>query len=254
MPGLNTIVRIALVLFFLHINAECISQYYFRDSSSDKPGIQNAIETYHNRLSPENGLYNGSEYAYNQYYPFKISEGYPFFLTRLFMDGSVLYDGIEYRVPLLFDIVKGELLIHDPSKRYYVKLNSERVESFTLQNYTFVHLRPDTANTANIREGFYALLYNGPVSLYESFVKTFKTEMTVMGEGASSVIEREYFFIRKNNQYFRIRNKKTLLAVLNDRRKDIQRFIRTNKLNMRKNKEYAFIKIIDFYNGINQHT
>lgn len=56
----------------------CIAQQYQPDSSDNNPAVQDAINLYHNYLSPENGLYNGSEYAYNQYYPFRISEGSPF--------------------------------------------------------------------------------------------------------------------------------------------------------------------------------
>ncbi len=236
------------VALALLMSYSCSSQQYQFDSSNNDPAVQNAINLYHNYLAPENGFYNGSEYAYKRYYPFRFSEGHPFLFTQLFTEGTVFYDGMVYHAPLLLDIIKGELLTRSPSN-IYCKLNSERIEWFKLQNYTFIHLRPDS--TDRLADGFYALLSKGQVSLYKAFRKNLKDDansVTVVDEIA---VEQDYYFIIRENKYFRIKNKKTLLEALADKKKVMQRFMRTNSIKIKRNSEQAFTRVVIYYNSIN---
>jgi len=223
------------------------SQQVVPDSVQATPGVQAAIHLYHTALSPENGLYNGSEYPYNQYYPFRIAEGHPFLVSQIFAGGVVKYDGMVYQVPLLLDIAKGALVVRAPSNLYCM-LDAKRVEWFQLHQYNFQHLRPDSSSW--VHDGYYAVLDQGPATLYKAFLKTF-TDNTNSSNTTyyRNVVEKDYFFIRKGGIYFRVRRKKGLLSVLADRRKEVQQFMRTHKIRIRKDPENAFKNIVHFYNS-----
>ena len=139
-------------------------------------------------------MYNGSEYAYNAYYPFTINEGDPFFQSKTFDTGAVFYNNVLYEnVPLLFDIVKEELLTHDPTNNYIMRLNNERVKWFIIWGHTFVRLNHDSANNSPLHTGFYDLLYNGNTSLYKRDLKIFK-ENTASFQGLNK-------YLAETNEY-----------------------------------------------------
>ena len=143
-------------------------------------------------------LYNGSEYTYNAYYPFTINEGHPFFQSNNFDTGAVFYNNILYeKVLLLFDIIKDELLIRDPSRIYIIKLNTERIGWFNLRGHTFVRLLQDNTNNAGVNQGFYDLLYNGNTSLFRKVSKTLKENSSSSAGINDYIVESDEYFIKK---------------------------------------------------------
>ena len=100
-------------------------------------------------------------------------------------------------MPLLYDIVKGELLTHDPTNNYVIRLNTERVQSFIISGHKFVRLNQDNDKGSPLRTGFYDLLYNGNTALYKRVSKIFK-ENTASFQGLNKyVVESNEYFIKK---------------------------------------------------------
>lgn len=247
------IIKIFLLGLLFVSSFKAFPQNFISDTSRQTASFQAAVNYYHQFLSPETGLYDGSEYTYNTYYPIQINEGDPFFLSKNFYTGAVFYNNVLYeKVPLLYDIIKNELLIHDPSNIYIIRLNNERVGWFTIWGHTFIRLIFDSANNSQMRTGFYDLLYNGKTSLYRKDSKTLN-ENTASAQGINRyVVETNEYFIKKENQFYKVTNKKSLMVVLKNKKKEIGQFIKKNKLNLRKNKNGALIKIAAYYDGITQ--
>jgi hypothetical protein len=243
-------VFLSIVLFISFSNSH--AQNFSADTTIKSSFTDSALNIYHRTLYPETGLYNGSEYGYNVYYPFIINEGDPFYISKNFSDGSVFYNNVLYKnVPLLFDIIKEELLIRDPGKIYIIRLNSENIKQFNIWGQTFIRISPDSGTNAALHAGFYDELYKGNVSLYKKVLKKFK-ENAASAQGLNKyVVERDEYFIKKDNQYFRIKNKKSLLLVTNNKKKEIEQFIKKNKLNLRKHPDESFTKVVAYYDGIN---
>ena len=157
-------------------------------------------------------------------------------------------------VPLLFDIVKEELLTHDPTNNYIMRLNNERVKWFIIWGHTFVRLSHDSADNSPMHTGFYDLLYNGNTSLYKRVSKIFK-ENSASSQGLNKyVVELNEYFIKRDNQYYTVKNKKSLLLIMNNKKKEVVQFIKKNKLKLRKAREYALVKIVAYYDGINTNN
>src|SRR5674476_1493152 len=177
------IIKIFLLGLFFASSFKAFPQNFISDTSRQTASFQAAVNYYHQFLSPETGLYDGSEYTYNTYYPIQINEGDPFFLSKKFYTGAVFYNNVLYeKVPLLYDIIKNELLIHDPSNRYIIRLNNERVGWFRIWGHTFIRLIFDSANNSQMRTGFYDLLDNGKISLYRKDSKILN-ENTASAQG-----------------------------------------------------------------------
>jgi hypothetical protein len=225
------------------------------DSSAELSPLHDALKVYHASLFPEPGLYNGSQYPYDVYYPFTINEGHPFFLTEHFSVGSVVYNSILYEnIPLLYDIIKDKLLINDPTGRYMIILTGERVATFTIANQTFVRLKQDAVNNSGLNTGFYAVLYNGNTSLYKKVFKVLKENTASITGLNEYVVEGGEYFIKKNNQYYRITKKKSLMLVMNDNKKDVGQFMKKNRLNLKRAKDQSLSKIVSYYDSINNKS
>ncbi|MEO6328623.1 MAG: hypothetical protein ABIO55_06815 [Ginsengibacter sp.] len=237
-------------IFFLN-SYNVSSQNFIADTSAKTSALKSALNLYNQFFSPPTGLYNGSEYTYNAYYPFKINEGDPFFQSQHFVAGAVFYNDVLYEnTLLLYDIVKDELLIHDPTNIYVIRLNNQRIGGFTISGHTFIRLNMDTANTAVLNTGFYEVLYNGNVALYKKVSKLL-FDRTSTTEINKYTVESNKYFIKKGNNYFAVKNKKSLPLLMSNKKREVQQFIRNNKLNFRKAEEDYLVKTVAYYDFLN---
>ena len=217
-------------------------------NNNEMMAAQYAINAYHQYLAPQTNLYNGSEYVD---YAYTINEGIPFFETAQFSNGAVEYDSVLYQnVPVLYDEVKGEVIIRDFYNRGKIVLNPEHLTSFSLLNHYFVKLMPDSTSSSPIRPGFYDVLYNGNMKVYKREVKTILESITISVELKRTINEEDNYFIKKGNTFYTASSKKSVLNITKDKKKEIQQFIRKNKLNIRRAKEYSLMKIAAYYDQL----
>jgi len=233
-----------LLFFCFKANA----QYNESDSMLYKKAKEYAVSLYHENIKNESGLYNGSQYVV---YAQTIQDGIPFFEITEPSNGNVTYWGVEYKnVPLLYDILKGEIITVVPSTNYLIKLNSEKVSSFEVLNHKFIRIAKDSSNK-NIKTGFYDVLYDGQTAVYKKEIKTLNEDLS-SGKLRTFILDENAFFIKKNNVFFTVSNKSSLLDILKDKKKEVQEFIRKNKLKIRKDKDNALPKIAAFYDEISK--
>ena len=245
-------IKAYFISIFLSTSLLAYSQSSMVNTVSDT-SLSNAVKLYHQYVYPETGLYNGSEYTYNLYYPFIINEGHPFFVTKQFDTGAVFYNNVLYEnVPLLYDLVKDEVLIKDPANVSIIRINKERIGWFNILGHTFIKINKDSTNASIISPGFYDLLYNGSsCSLYNKVSKIFK-ENSASFQGINKyIVEENEYFIRKDNQYFKVKNKKSLLSVMDNNKKEIEQFIRKSKFKLKGDMDYALTKIVTYYDELN---
>jgi len=223
------------------------AQRVAQDTSNYAIAIQSAIDAYQQYLSPQTSLYNGVEYIN---YANTINEGSPFFDYK-FQLGSVTYDGIWYQhVPIIYDEVLGEVVIKDVYGRGDILLNTQKVSGFSLLEHNFVKLSPATTGSPQIRPGFYDVLYQGKTGVYLRQTKKILETLNV-SSGVSRVIDvQNDYFIRKGPIFYSVNNKHDVLKVVNDKKKEIQQFIRKNKLNLRQGKTAALIKVAAYYDQL----
>ncbi len=229
-----------LILFYWFTTAEIFAQSPTEDSITYIKTINNALVFYYRSAGDQSRLYNGTQYSG---YPFVFAEGNPFFLTDKMQRGTIVYDKIVYKdVDLLYDELMDVLIMQDESHR--IQLSNDRISGFTILNYRFIHLVNDSLNNSAPQTGFYNILYDGNLCVLKKEIKTIREIVTFSVEEKTRVIDlkSEYYF-RKNNEYFKIKNQKGLLDFFQQQKSVIKHFIKTNKLNFKKDTDNLLEKV-----------
>jgi hypothetical protein len=226
------------------------SQITVTDSTINAIALQNSIHLYHDYLSPETGLYDGSEYPFSVYYPTPITEGDPFFYSTSFDSGVVCYNDIVYnRVPLLYDVIQQELLISDPSGIYIIRLDNSKVKWFSVWGFNFVNIGKEESSATGLSAGYYEVLYNGPSAVYKWVSKIIKQSGATASGLNTYTINAYKYYIRIGGTFNRVKNKKSLLSVFKRKKKSLQQFLRVKKIKIKKQMDYGLASVASWYDG-----
>lgn len=234
-----------IFVIFVTLHTRAITQELLPDTSSS-PAVKNAVNFYSTSLTEQLHLYNGKEY---QDYAVPFDEGHPYFLRTDFSKGIINYDGNTYNdVSLLYNLVTDDVIILAHNKILKIRLLKEKVGGFSLSGHSFLNLSRDSLLSSDMSAGFYDVLSTGKVALLAKRVKNIQSYTKQKVE--VRVFEKDHFYLRKDGRYFPIQNKKTFLAQLGDKKKEIQQFIKQNKLRFRKYPEYTMVKVTEYYNQL----
>ena len=238
----------ASILFFCTLYTSIQAQPAAKDSLITASAYSNALQVYHHYIAPDPGLYRGSEYVQ---YAYTLKAGHPYFDDVHMQQGSVFYAGLLYEnIKLLYDLVRGEVVINTPYvafSNYTIALINEQLDYFTIQNHLFINLR-DTLNPSAPHRGFYEQLFKDRITLYKKEKKEILEDLS-SGKVERSILASEFYYLKKGPIYYAVNNKRSLLLALNDRRKEVRRFIRKNDLGIRHDKENTLMKVAAWYNG-----
>jgi hypothetical protein len=228
----------------------CFSQIAVPDTLKQQPAYANAVKLYNAGLGNQSPLYTGPEY--NFYSP--LIKGSAYFLeTNVFANGSVFYDDVQYtNVPLLYDLYTDKLVaqLYDHFSKYV--LIKYRVKTFDIDNHHFVNIIVDstTAKKPGLKSGYYEELYSGKT---QALVKRSKPIQTVTGDllGSGSYFNaRVDYFLKKDGAYYVVSGEGSMLDVLKDHKKELQQYIKSNKLKFRKDPEDFMVKIATYYDHL----
>jgi hypothetical protein len=233
------------ILLFCCLYSSIQAQSIGKDSLVIPEEYSNALQVYHHYLAPETRLYRGSQYAE---YAHLLKDGHPFFDDGHLHPGTVFYDGILYEnLLLLYDLVKEQVVIDDSYDNYKLFLINEQLDRFTIQHHLFINLRDSLTPSAPHR-GFYEQLYKDRITLLKKEKKLVREDLS-SGKIEKFIDQSVFYYLKKGAVYYAVNNKQSLLNALNDRHKEIKKFIRMNGLSMRHNKENTLFQVAVWYNG-----
>jgi len=221
------------------------------DSLNNKLTVyDNTIDKFNTALGPGARLYNGEEY--DGYYPGITGNAY-------FMDepdwsvGSLVYDGYTFKnIKIRYDIYIDRAIIPLYNSFLKIGLLNERLTSFDAFGHHFIYIKHNPAVTGSVESGIYDELYGGKIQFLSKRSKSIQHDQTTTGITTYFYPTINYY-IFKNNQYFTVSGKGDMLAVLKDKKRELQQFIRSNKLKFNKtDKEQAMAKVAEYYDHISQ--
>lgn len=238
---------VALVLYcFLFLSTAVIAQTPATDSVVYNGAIKN-VENFSNRsLGGQSDLYNGPAYKF----PDRNIKGDAFFLHNYPDAGMLNYNGIVYKnIPILYDLYKDLVIAKNSSNTDYFSFVNEKLAAFSLFGHTFIRIVADTISAPSIKTGFYDRLYAGKVWILSKRVKIIQN---ALGDQNLTLTFEEHtsYFIRKNNIYYNIKDESGILNVLNDKKKEVQQYIKANKIRYKKDPELALVKIAVYYDQL----
>lgn len=209
------------------------------------PAVANAIHFYYQSLKEESPLYNGSEYLE---YSYMLQEGHPFYGSPEWTDAIVSFDGmIFHNVPLMYDIIKDQVVIRDFQKLFKINLMAEKIDWFQVSGHTFVHLGRDSPH--ELRPGFYEQLFSGNISLFARRQKKI-LEKHIDVRIENIVITQNTFLILKNAHYAFVKNKADLFHVLKDKKKEIQQYLKKGHVKFKDGLEKAILIAVQHYDQL----
>jgi hypothetical protein len=223
------------------------SQPAARDTVLTDSGYAGALALYHDFLTPETGLFKGTEYAD---YAHLLREGHPFYGEDKLKMGTISYHGIRYRnVPILYDIVYDQVIIGDYYHIFKIILTSQLIDRFTIEDHSFIR-QTDSITPGLPKVGFYEELYAGRITLLKRETKQIQEDLN-NGDHAQRYIDGtdSAYWLRMGNSYYPVNHNNSLLATLKDKKKEVRRFIRSNNLSMRKDRENTLIKVAAWYDS-----
>jgi hypothetical protein len=232
---------------FFYILLICgLSQHVTAQNADDTTlheNALNAIGVYYQNLGEESPLYNGSEYIE---YAYTLQEGHPFFQVVNFINGNVSVDGMIFHdVPMLYDIVKDQLIIQDFQKVYKINLPADRVQQFFLLGHLFVRLNASDP----VKTGFYDQLYKGKIALFAKREKKILEKYSNI-QISKVVISQNVYYIKKDGVYYTIKNKSSLLSVLKSKKKEVQQYLKANDIKFKREPERAMIMAVKYYDQL----
>ena len=179
------------------------------------------------------------------------SVSHPYFSEDRFVNGSINGFGVAYNdVPVKYDIVHDKLIVLNFNKIFKVEQISERIDSFSLPGHGFVRLTADSLNQSAMVTVFTRRLFMGKsVGLFAKRKKV-PSELIKEGHSELSFKERNYYFIRKDDIYYEVSDKGSIMNALKDKKKELDIFLKKNKIKFNKNREYAMTRMAEYYESI----
>ena len=213
------------------------------DSIVYKESVARIQQIYLNEIDDNAEIFHGNEYIRNG----QKANGFPFFDSDKMLPGTISYQGITYiNQNLYYDMVSDEIIIPNYAKNALIVLSPGKVDSFSIGTHVFIQLRSSASNHL-IRDGYYEQLYAGDPGVYAGREKKL---VTGSGSEESKYIQYNSYFIRLNDVFYAVDGKSSLLDILKDQEDVLRKYIRTNKLNFKKNLESALVLSVIYYSQL----
>jgi hypothetical protein len=213
--------------------------------SSAKEIAAYPVAQYKKATEISQNLYNG-----RQYYMYDSrGEEHQFFIERKWRKGVVRYDGQLFdSIAMMYDIVKDELVIKHFNGDH-ILLQSEKVDSFWLEQHDFQRLESGKDVNVQMRTGFYDILYDGKTRTIMRRTKQ-RQEKIVDKSVIALFPPKDFFYILKDGRYHSVYSKKSTIALFPEYKKELRRVLREPKIKFRKNREAAITRIAARYDEL----
>lgn len=190
-----------------------------------------AVREYAERFSGQ--LYQGKLYGG---YPASVAGHQSFRNLGIVEGSSIVVNGVRYHeVPLMFDLVRNQLVTRHPIHAVNIVLAGANVSSFTIDDHVFVYL---DASEKGLPPGFYQqIAESATVSCYASWTKVYRERTRgtrLLREFTGDVT---YYLLRKGHDsaYRNIRSQGALLRSFKEHRRQLRREWRPTPARLHKN-------------------
>lgn len=173
--------------------------------------------------------------------------GHAFFDTENSYTGWLEYDGVIYKnIIMQYDLVEDAIIVKDFTQNYFIKLNSQKISSFSLGKNVFAQPAFQQKDEKVPWEGFFQQLYNGSTT---ALVK--RRKQVVYSATIEKLIGRYFqynsYYIKRGADYYPITRTKDILKVYSDKKNEIRKFIMDKKLSFRSQPEEMIAQIAAYY-------
>lgn len=247
MTNLYIIFSLAVVLLQLPHPGLTQSLQHPQDSVMAKT---KAVSYYRDGVGAESVLYEGREYLG---FDHQI-QGHAFFLTSDWQPSSLYYKGQYYQnIPLLYDIAAEEVVVRHSGGMYKIKLIRQKIGYFSLNGHEFFRLDTTDARGTRMPAGFYDLMYAGKLKVWVKRKKMVKESIRNM-QVVQDFVATDQYYLQKEGNYYPINTRSAALNLMQDKKKELRRFLRKNEIFYKRDPEVALIKMAALYDQLTQNN
>lgn len=223
------------------------SQSAYADTASLLNSASRIIALYKDSLKQNLRIYDGYEFTGG----YRRSAGHPFFKFDQPQRGTILYEGTEYfNVLLAYDLTRDEVITVNPVSNQNIKLITSKIGRFQIGDHSFISVGDLSGLPGFPGEGFYELIYDNEVSVLAKRKKWLRE--SARAEESSRFLQSATYFIKKDNAFHEISNKRSLLWLFVDNKEEAAKFMQKEKLDFKKDAEQTIIRVMEFYNLLNK--
>lgn len=221
------------------------------DSTMQKIALAHVVDGYNNSIGQMSRLYNGPEYEF--YEPFIKSNAY-FLDINAFKPGTLNYDGEFFgNVPMMYDLNKDlvVVLLYNGFSKY--SLVNPKVQNFELFNHHFVYVPADSgSNSSAIDAGFYEEIYSGKLQVLVKWSKSIQTTSNLNTIESYFTVAKKHYFLKKGGSYYSTGSQGSFLDILKDKKKELQQYLKANKIKFKDNPEKAMYMMAAQYDQLSK--
>ena len=204
------------------------------------------VKLYFNAVGENAHIYNGYEY----FTPDRNIKGSPYYLSDSPWPADVIYDDSYYKnIPILYDVVKDEVVINRLGQNFKISLVTDKLKSFTLRKHEFIRVSGDSVNGNQLATGFYDRLFNGRTIVLAKR-KARLQETYVYSQINYEYIREDIYYVIVAGQIVQVDSKSSVLKLFNSKKSEIKAFIRKNKLNFKSDFEKTLVAISAYYDQL----
>jgi len=217
------------------------------DSLSNNQAIANTISFFNHAIGKQSRVYNGIG---NDPYPSTI-EGNAYFMDKFMVNGSVIYEGNRYNIPLAYDLYADLLISYFSDGYSCYSFLKEKIAAFDLLGHHFIHLSPDSAGRKVLANTFYDDLYDNRLQVIARHVKAIQAgSLSYNNNNKFSIQHFEsavHYYLRKDGVYYRVGSEGSFIDVLKDHKKELKKYLKENKIKFSKEPEKAMQLLAGYY-------
>lgn len=164
--------------------------------------------------------------------------------TASYDSGDVFYDGVFYSgVSMRLDLYRDELVVAPESVLSFGSvLQVDRFGYADLRGYRII-LSP----SKNLPGTYYLQLHDGPNEVLK------KESFALNSQQSAFEFRTVRYYVKKDDIYHSVgKKKKEVLKLFDDRRDELRLFMRTNRINIRRNTENALVEVAKEYERLTE--
>lgn len=180
--------------------------------------------------------------------------GYPYLFKDFTKGKLVVNNGAVFNVNVRYDMYANQMHLKDKEDIYAIT-HPEKIMLIETDSLKFVYSRyvKSTGEETNKDSSYFILKTDGKcLLLIKKNIRIQDSEPPKLYQDAKPpkfIITNDTYYLKfKNISAVRIKNEKELLNVLNDQNQKMIKFIRTNKIGVKKIED--LVKVVDYYNGL----
>ncbi|MDP4149806.1 MAG: hypothetical protein Q8927_10750 [Bacteroidota bacterium] len=211
-------------------------------TGSFAPSDDSVRRGYIRSSGPDLPLYIGQEYIPNG----RRTKGFPFFQSNEPLPGSLYYNDAHYnKVDIQYDLVLDGVVISNFSGDGRIELVRDKLLNFTMGGHHFVYLCP---SKSAIKAGYYDQLYKGGVSAFARYEKKLVFPSNL--EDQPRYDDYHYYYVEMGGAYYEVGSKGALLDLFRDKKEELKKYIRGNRINFSRDWEAALVKTTAYYDEL----